>query len=134
MSLEVGHSIPAVILDPVHTKRVLTNLIANAVKYGEDSPIEVSAAVVRDDLVITVADHGPGLPPATAASAFDAFTQLNRTEVDAYGGVGLGLSISQGLVEAMGGTHPLRTDPRRRSDLRHHPPLQAARQRRGTTF
>jgi two-component system sensor histidine kinase KdpD len=103
VTTQFPHSIPAVILDPVHVKRVLTNLVANAVKYGEDSPIDITTRVVRDDLQITVADHGPGLPGATAAYAFDAFTQLNRTEVDAYGGVGLGLSISQGLVEAMGG-------------------------------
>jgi two-component system OmpR family sensor kinase len=59
--------------------------------------------VDRAQLVLTVADHGPGLPTATAGRAFDAFTQLKRIEVDAYGGVGLGLSVSQGLVAAMSG-------------------------------
>ena len=100
----IQDSLPPVVLDPEHTRRVLVNLLANSIKYGEGSPIEVGARVDRNDLVLTVADHGPGLPPDTAARAFDAFTQLNRTEVDAYGGVGLGLSISQGVVEAMGGT------------------------------
>jgi len=104
VTVRMQDSIPPIVIDPEHTKRVLVNLLSNSVKYGEDSPIEISVRVKGHEMVLTVADHGPGLPRATAASAFDAFTQLNRTEVDAYGGVGLGLSISQGLIGAMGGT------------------------------
>lgn len=102
-TVRIQDLLPPVVLDPEHTKRVLVNLLANAVKHGEESPIEVEVGVDRAQLVLTVADHGPGLPTATAGRAFDAFTQLKRIEVDAYGGVGLGLSVSQGLVAAMGG-------------------------------
>jgi len=104
ITVRVSPTMPPVILDPVHTHRVLVNLIANAVKYGDDSPITITAAVKGDDLVMVVVDHGPGLPEETAATAFDPYTQLLRTEVDARGGVGLGLSISRGLVEAMKGS------------------------------
>jgi len=87
-TVRIEGPLPPVILDPLHTRRCLVSLLANAVKYGEGS----------------VADHGPGLPPATASHAFDAFTQLRRTEVNAHGGVGLGLSISRGLIESMHGS------------------------------
>jgi len=103
-TVRVSPTIPPLILDPEHTHRVLVNLIANAVKYGNESPITITAAVKGGDLVLVVADHGPGLPEETAATAFDPYTQLLRTEVDGRGGVGLGLSISRGLVEAMQGS------------------------------
>lgn len=103
-TVHIQAALPPVIIDPEHTKRVLVNLLANALKYGEESPIDIRVAVERDELVLVVSDHGPGLPPATATFAFEAFTQLKRTEVNAYGGVGLGLSISRGLIEAMGGS------------------------------
>ena len=103
-TVRVSPAMPPVILDSVHTHRVLVNLIANAVKYGEESTIAITAAVKGSDLVLVVADHGPGLPEETAATAFDPYTQLLRTEVDGRGGVGLGLSISRGLVEAMQGS------------------------------
>jgi len=103
-TVRVSPAIPPVVLDPEHTHRVLVNLIANAVKYGDGSPITITAAIKGSDLVLVVADHGPGLPEETAATAFDPYTQLLRTEVDGRGGVGLGLSISRGLVEAMQGS------------------------------
>jgi len=103
-TIRVSPAIPPLVLDPEHTHRVLMSLIANAVKYGNDSPITITAAVKGGDLVLVVADHGPGLPEETAATAFDPYTQLLRTEVDGRGGVGLGLSVSRGLVEAMKGT------------------------------
>jgi signal transduction histidine kinase len=104
ITTRVSPAMPPVILDPEHTHRVLVNLIANAVKYGNESPIAITAAVKGADLVLVVADHGPGLPEETAATAFDPYTQLLRTEVDGRGGVGLGLSIARGLVEAMQGS------------------------------
>ncbi|HSL81705.1 MAG TPA: HAMP domain-containing sensor histidine kinase, partial [Thermoanaerobaculia bacterium] len=103
-TLRVAEDLPPVILDPEHLRRVALNLLSNAVKYAEGSPITVSAAVERDDLVVMVIDRGPGMPPESAARAFEPFEQPTRTEVDAYGGVGLGLSISRGLAESMGGT------------------------------
>lgn len=104
ITVRVSPDMPPVILDPEHTHRALVNLIANAVKYGDESPIAITAAVKGADLVLVVADQGPGLPEETAATAFDPYTQLLRTEVDGQGGVGLGLSISRGLVEAMQGS------------------------------
>ena len=101
--------LPPVILDREHTRRVLVNLLGNAVKHGHESPIEITVTAGGENLSISIADHGPGLPGDAAARAFEPFTQLRRREVDAYGGVGLGLSVARGLVEAMGGR------------IKHHP-------------
>jgi signal transduction histidine kinase len=74
------------------------------VKYGEGSPIEIVVRPEAGELSMMVADHGPGLSFELRDRAFDAFSQLDRRSVDAKGGVGLGLAIARGLVEAMGGT------------------------------
>jgi signal transduction histidine kinase len=95
--------LPPVILDREHTRRVLVNLLGNAVKHGHESPIAITVTASGEILSISIADRGPGLPADAAARAFEPFTQLRRREVDAHGGVGLGLSVARGLVEAMGG-------------------------------
>jgi len=102
-TLRITEDLPPLILDPEHVRRILAHLVGNAVKYGEGAPILVGAAREGDDLVLTVADRGPGMPEEAAARAFEPYEQPVRTEVDAYGGVGLGLSICRGLTEAMGG-------------------------------
>lgn len=104
VSLRIAPVLPNLALDPAHTRRVLVNLIANSVKYGEGSPIEIAVRPDSGQLLLTVADHGPGLPFELRDRAFDAFTQLERKSVNAQGGVGLGLAIARGLVDAMGGT------------------------------
>jgi signal transduction histidine kinase len=104
VTVRLAPTLSQVTLDPTHTRRVLINLLANSVKYGEGSPIEIVIRPEAGGLSLTVADHGPGLPFEMRDRAFDSFTQLNRKSVDAKGGVGLGLAISRGLVEAMGGT------------------------------
>ncbi|MBC2638680.1 MULTISPECIES: sensor histidine kinase KdpD [unclassified Rhodococcus (in: high G+C Gram-positive bacteria)] len=83
-------------------ERVLANLIDNALRYGEDSVIRVGAAAVGDRAVITVADTGPGIPRGRAEEMFDPFQRLG--DRDTTTGVGLGLSVVRGFVDAMGGT------------------------------
>jgi two-component system sensor histidine kinase KdpD len=89
--------------DPGLLIRVLVNLLANAVRY---SPAEKSPLVtdcVRDGWVeLRVADHGPGIPPADRERVFLPFQRLG--DGDNHQGVGLGLALSRGLTEAMGGT------------------------------
>lgn len=92
-----------VVADPDHLARVVTNLVDNAIKYGEDSPIELVTSVSKGEIHLAVIDHGPGIPYEQHDLMFDRFTQLQPHATRSKGGAGLGLSIVRGLVEAMDG-------------------------------
>jgi two-component system, OmpR family, sensor histidine kinase KdpD len=93
--------LPLVPLDPVLIEQVLVNLLDNALKYTPpESPIEIAARVEGDGVTVEVADRGPGLPPGEERRVFDKFY---RGRAVADRGVGLGLAICQGIVEAHGG-------------------------------
>ncbi|MGJ7493083.1 DUF4118 domain-containing protein [Variovorax sp. ZT4R33] len=95
--------LPLVEFDAVLIERVLVNLLENAAKYGAP-PIAVSAHATADALVLSVRDHGPGLPAALRGREqllFDKFTR-GQTE-SATPGVGLGLAICKAIVGAHGG-------------------------------
>jgi two-component system, OmpR family, sensor histidine kinase KdpD len=95
--------LPLVPLDDVLIEQVLFNLIENAIKYAPPgTPIEVQARRLGDAVEVEIADHGPGLPAGEETRVFEKFHRL--TEPGSPGGVGLGLAICRGIVEAHGGT------------------------------
>jgi two-component system sensor histidine kinase KdpD len=83
-------------------ERVLANLIDNALRYAPDGPIRVTAGRVGNRVLIAVIDEGPGVPRGTDTALFAPFQRLG--DHDNSTGVGLGLSVARGFVEAMGGT------------------------------
>jgi two-component system, OmpR family, sensor histidine kinase KdpD len=83
-------------------ERVLANLIDNALRYAPDSPLRVTAGQVGDRVLIAVIDEGPGIPRGTEEQLFAPFQRLG--DYDTSIGIGLGLSVARGFVEAMGGT------------------------------
>lgn len=94
--------------DPLRIKQVVTNLVANAVKFTERG--EVIVRVMVDDLSgsstrlkIAVADTGIGMDGAQRNRLFQAFSQGDPSRARQFGGTGLGLMISKRLVEQMGG-------------------------------
>ncbi|MGZ4701145.1 MAG: sensor histidine kinase [Ilumatobacteraceae bacterium] len=89
-----------VLADPGLLSRVIVNLVANAVKHGDGSEVRVTAAGRDQRVQLHVADRGPGIPRPQRESVFEPFAQLGGVS----DGVGLGLAIAQGFVEAMGGT------------------------------
>jgi len=94
---------PLVQLDDVLVEQVVFNLVENALKYTPaGSPVEILALRGDDRLSLSVADRGPGLPPGQEESVFQKFYR-GRREGDPSG-VGLGLSICRGIIEAHGGT------------------------------
>ena len=100
---DVPADLPLVEFDATLLERVLVNLLENAAKYGAP-PIVVSARTTLDTLVMTVRDHGPGLPPALKgreASLFDKFTRGQAESTST--GVGLGLAICKAVIDAHGG-------------------------------
>lgn len=94
--------LPPVELDYLQMDQVLTNLIENAVRYTPPtSPIEVRARLEGEQMVISVADRGAGVPPVDLERIFDKFYRVLGTQRTT--GSGLGLAVSKGLVEAHGG-------------------------------
>lgn len=84
--------------------RALGNLVRNAVRYAANSgPIEISAAVAGDVATITVADHGPGVPPDMVDQIFEPFYRVENSRGRDSGGVGLGLAIVRTAVGACHG-------------------------------
>ena len=83
-------------------ERVLGNLIDNALRYAPDGVIRVNAARIGDRVLLNVADEGPGIARGTEEQMFEPFQRLG--DHDNTTGVGLGLSVARGFVEAMGGS------------------------------
>ena len=100
----IPDDLPPVQLDYLEIEQVLTNLIENAVRYTpSDSPIDVGVQTEGDHMVISVADRGPGIPPADLERVFDKFYRVLGRTSGRPSGSGLGLAVSKGLVEAHGG-------------------------------
>ncbi|PWJ51774.1 two-component system, OmpR family, sensor histidine kinase KdpD [Quadrisphaera granulorum] len=114
--LDVPEDLPLVDADAGLLERALGNVVENALRHAvphaPGQPVEISAGLVEDSaapggrggrrVVVRVVDRGPGIPDERKAAAFSAFQRLG----DAPGGlgVGLGLAVARGLVEASGGT------------------------------
>lgn len=97
-------SLPAALGDEDRYWRVLTNLLSNAQKFSPaDAAVEVRVAVRRDELEVSVADRGPGIPEEHLPRLFGKFARLAGPP-DGQKGTGLGLYICKALVEAQGGT------------------------------
>ncbi len=93
--------LPLIFVDGVLLEQVVINLVENAVKYTPPrSTIDLSASVGNHELVVEVADHGLGIPAGEESHIFDKFY---RGKFAREGGVGLGLTICRGIVEAHGG-------------------------------
>lgn len=93
--------LPLVPIDTLLIEQVLVNLLENAIKYTPtDSPIDLSAWVEGQKVVVEVADRGPGLPVGDEKRIFDKFYRIRPTTTS---GVGLGLTICRAIIEAHGG-------------------------------
>lgn len=102
-----------VLADRMRLTQVIENLLSNAIHASpEHAQVVVAAAIEAELVVISVADRGPGIPPAFQDRIFDRFVQADATERRQVGGSGLGLSLVKGMVEAMNGTVHFDTGPR----------------------
>ncbi len=108
----------SLLLDEARLRQVLFNLIGNGVKFTDKGEIRLtvatetpSAADNRCDILITVEDTGIGIPAGDQQIIFDPFRQRDGQKFGKYGGTGLGLTISQKLVETMNGGITLRSTP-----------------------
>ncbi len=102
--------------DPLRLGQVLVNLTNNAIKFTETGKIIISVKLVATfenevNLRFSVQDSGIGMTPEQQAKLFTAFTQADTSTTRRYGGTGLGLAISKQLVENMGGTIRVASEP-----------------------
>jgi len=91
--------------DPVRLAQVLSNILNNAAKFTpREGRIRLDAVTESGTLIVRVQDNGIGIRPEMLGKIFEMFTQADRTASQQYGGLGIGLSLVRGLVEAHGGT------------------------------
>jgi two-component system sensor histidine kinase KdpD len=101
--LHLPDDLPLVHADPGLLERIVVNLVANALRYSPaDRPPVITASALGTTVEIRVIDHGPGIPKDRWDGVFLPFQRLG--DRDNHTGVGLGLALSRGLTEAMGGT------------------------------
>jgi nitrogen-specific signal transduction histidine kinase len=87
-----------------HLARAIANVLDNAVKYAPDSEIVIESRINVNEIVITVADNGPGIPDAFKTKIFEKFYRIPTGNVHNVKGYGLGLSYVKKVVQAHGGT------------------------------
>jgi signal transduction histidine kinase/DNA-binding response OmpR family regulator/HPt (histidine-containing phosphotransfer) domain-containing protein len=122
-----------VVGDAGRIRHVLTNLAGNAVKFTEKGHvlIDLEAEAASDGTArfrVSVQDTGIGIPADKLGSVFGRFSQADASTTRRYGGTGLGLAVSKHLVELMGGTIGVSSEPGRGSAFRFTLPLPLDRQ------
>jgi two-component system sensor histidine kinase KdpD len=103
ITVDIPVSLPEINVDPAILERVVVNLTENALRYSPaGQPPLLTASSLGDRVELRVVDRGPGIPEQDKDKMFVPFQRLGDT--DNTTGVGLGLALSRGLTEAMGGT------------------------------
>jgi two-component system, OmpR family, sensor histidine kinase KdpD len=110
VDIHIPDELAEIYADPALVERILVNLLSNALRHSPaDQPPVITASEHAGTIEIRVIDHGPGIPVADRDRVFLPFQRLGDRTNDA--GVGLGLALSRGLAEAMGGTLDPETTP-----------------------
>jgi two-component system sensor histidine kinase KdpD len=103
VELDLPADLPPILADPVLLQRVIVNLLDNAMRFSPpEHRARVSASKFADKVEIRIADEGPGVPDERREDIFVPFQRLGDT--DNLTGLGLGLALSKGFTEGMGGT------------------------------
>ncbi len=130
--VEVDPNLPhRLVGDAMRLRQVLTNLLANALKFTDSGSVRVRVGVEpmpdgRLRLGAMVSDTGIGISEEARRKLFKAFAQADASVARRFGGSGLGLSISRGLIQAMGGELSFRSSPGEGSDFWFTVPVDLA--------
>ena len=103
LRVEMPDALPPVLADQLYLSQVLANLLENAIRHGGDE-IRVRASVRQDGLLdVSVEDDGPGVPKAALPHLFEKFYQAGPPGESKRRGMGIGMTVVEGLTRAMGG-------------------------------
>jgi two-component system sensor histidine kinase KdpD len=102
LTVDVDEQLAPVLADEGLLERVVANVIDNALRHADRSPVAVRASTYADEVQLRIVDHGKGLPKQAIEQMFAPFQRLG--DRDNTSGVGLGLSVAKGFVDAMGGS------------------------------
>lgn len=119
-SLDFEGAVPRTIAsDPTRLRQVLMNLLGNAIKFTEEGSVALSVRMRQEQLLeISVSDTGIGISEEQLGQLFQPFTQADTSVTRRFGGTGLGLVISQKLIEMLGGTIEVSSQPGKGSVFR----------------
>lgn len=107
--VDVPEDLPLALVDPGLLERAVANVVANATRWSPPgAKVEIDARLAAPDLELRIVDHGPGVPVEARERIFLPFQRLDDR---GGGGVGLGLAIASGFVEAMGGELSVEATP-----------------------
>jgi len=127
--LRLSRRLPTIEADPRRIRQVLDNLIDNAIKYsGPGTRVVISAQRFGQELRVSVTDQGIGIPAADLEKIFERMYRIEERLNPEIGGIGLGLAISRGLVEAHGGRIWAESEPRKGSTFRFTLPARPSQQ------
>ncbi len=109
--------------DPVRLTQILSNLLANAIKFTDQGSVKTTVTLVNETenqliLQFKVSDSGIGISNEKLKNIFQAFTQADSSTTRKYGGTGLGLTITKNFVELMGGNISVQSDINKGSEFK----------------
>jgi signal transduction histidine kinase len=132
LDVQIADDLPEAVVDPQALSQALLNLVNNAIKYsGDQQYLGLDVRRAGDDLVISVTDHGVGIPKAEQRRIFEKFYRVENTLVHTTKGSGLGLALVQHIMEAHGGRVELTSAPGVGSTFRLVVPLEPLGRRGG---
>ena len=119
LNFYISDEIPkSLIMDEKYLRQILFNLIGNALKFTHEGSVDVQISIIpkevhgsKVDLKFTIQDTGIGIQAEDLTSIFEPFIQASKKDRNRYGGTGLGLSITKRLVELLGGTISVESEP-----------------------
>jgi len=118
-----------ILTDPARLQQILTNLLSNALKFTEFGSIDFGYTLQDETLSFFVKDSGIGILRSKQKLLFQRFSQLDPSTTRKYGGTGLGLAISKNLVDLLGGTIGIESNPGKGSLFFFTIPYKPANQR-----
>lgn len=112
--------------DPVRIKQIILNLLSNAIKFTEQGGVFIDVKIDNGQLLLKCRDTGIGMSQAILDGLFSRFEQADKSITRRYGGTGLGMAITSQLVELMGGTINVNSEPSKGTTFKLLLPLQQA--------
>jgi len=130
--LEIGDLMPdeksLIYIDKKKFKQILDNLLSNAIKFTNSGSVKLEYELIGDNLKFAVHDTGSGIDKRDLQLIFERFRQLNFNLSRHHGGNGLGLAISKGIIEKMGGEIWVESEPNKGSSFFFTIPYRAISQ------